>query len=59
MALGWIAFDFTGISWVGIGISVTVRYWLELLGRDAKIIKLIPLVTKKEEELLLLKASYE
>jgi hypothetical protein len=59
MGMGWLAFDFTGIGWLGLGTSVLARWWFGYLERDEKIIKIIPIVANKKEELLLLKASYE
>ncbi|MGK0458956.1 MAG: hypothetical protein ACJAVE_001942 [Polaribacter sp.] len=59
MGMGWLAFDFTGIGWLGLGTSALARLWFGYLERDEKIIKIIPIVANKKEELLLLKASYE
>jgi hypothetical protein len=59
MGLGWLAFDITGIGWLALGVSALFRWWVGSYEDDEKIMKLMPLVAKKEEELLLLKASYE
>jgi hypothetical protein len=59
MGMGWLAFDFTGIGWLGLGTSALARLWFGYLERDEKIIKIIPIVANKNQELLLLKASYE
>ena len=66
MAVGLVAFDITGISWVGIGIAVLFRWgWKLLFGGDKsrevnkKLDVIIPAVKKQNEEMLLLKASYE
>ena len=69
MGLGWLVFDFTGIGWLGLGVSALVRWGLSffedadqelaLVGTDKKIMKVIPLIEYKNQELLLLKASFK
>lgn len=58
MGVGWLAFDFTGIGWVGLGASALFRWGIDYFERDEKIMEIIPLVIKKKEEILLLKTSY-
>mgnify|MGYP000609930330 CR=1 FL=1 len=59
MGMGWLAFDFTGIGWLGLASSALARLGIDYIEIDGKILKIIPLVENKNEELLLLKASYE
>lgn len=59
MGIGWLAFDFTGLSWVGAGTAALFRLGIARLERSEKIAVLIPLVQKQNQEILLLKESYE
>ena len=59
MAAGWLAFDFTGIGWLSLMASFGLRRFFDYVERDDKIRLIIPLVQKQNEEILLLKASYD
>lgn len=58
MGAGLLAFDVTGIGWFAFGFTFVIRRGLGYFRRGREIKKLITLVTHKEEEFLLLKASY-
>lgn len=59
IGLGWVAFDITGLGWFAVGVSTVFRILIGRLGRGMKIMKIMPILEGKKEELLLLKASYE
>lgn len=59
MAAGWLAFDFTGIGWLSLMASFGLRRFFDYVERNDKIRLIIPLVQKQNEEILLLKASYD
>jgi hypothetical protein len=58
MGVGWLAFDFTGIGWLGLGATVLARWGIDFVERDEKIEKILPLLNQKSKEIKLLQESY-
>lgn len=58
LGVGWLAFDFTGMGWLGVAASFGVRHLVDRMERGYKIEKFLPVLEEKTDDLLLLREYY-